>query len=99
MTLLKKAIRTMLANKARYIGSVLLLMISSMMFVMTNTTSINLNNTFSEFSSRNALSDAEFSIDFEMDAAALGGQFAAKVELAARRTAKLYPAKRFGCSP
>ncbi len=91
MTLLKKAIRTMLANKARYIGSVLLLMISSMMFVMTNTTSINLNNTFSEFSSRNALSDAEFSIDFEMDAAALGGQFAAKVELGGTADCEVIP--------
>lgn len=40
MSLLKKVIRSMLEHKARYIGSMLLLTISSMMFVMTNNTSI-----------------------------------------------------------
>lgn len=80
MTLFKKAIRTMLEHKARYIGSILLLIISSMMFVMVNMTSINLNHTFTIFSERNVLSDAEFSTDAAIDAAALSRQFAATVE-------------------
>ncbi len=80
MTLFKKAIRTMLEHKARYIGSILLLMISSMMFVMVNMTSINLNHTFTKFSERSVLSDAEFSTDAVIDAAALSRQFAATVE-------------------
>lgn len=80
MTLFRKVVRTMLEHKSRYIGSMLLLIISSMMFVMVNTTSINLDHTFKAFAERNALSDAEFSTDAEIDAAALGEQFAAKVE-------------------
>lgn len=80
MALFRKVIRTMLEHKSRYIGSMLLLMISSMMFVLLNMTSFNLNHTFAVFSERNVLSDAEFSIDAEIDAAALGRQFAAKVE-------------------
>jgi putative ABC transport system permease protein len=80
MTLFRKVIRTILDHKARYIGSVLLLIISSLMFVMVNMTSINLNNTFTLFSERNALSDAEFSTDAGIDEAALGKQFASSVE-------------------
>lgn len=91
MTLLKKVIRTMLEHKARYVGSMLLLIISSMMFVMLNMTSINLNNTFRAFSERNVLSDAEFSTDAEIDAAALGGQFDAKVELGGTADCEVKP--------
>ena len=80
MALFRKVIRTMLEHKSRYIGSMILLTISSMMFVMLNMTSINLNNAFTVFSERNVLSDAEFSTDAEINAAALGEQFAAKVE-------------------
>jgi putative ABC transport system permease protein len=80
MTLFRKVVRTMLEHKARYIGSMLLLVISSMMFVMTNMTAINLDNTFTTFSERNVLSDAEFSADTEIDATALGEQFEAKIE-------------------
>lgn len=81
MTLFRKVIRTLLEHKARYIGAVLLLIISSMMFIVMNLTSINLNNTFTKFSEQNALSDAEFVTDTDIDAAALGKQFAASVEL------------------
>ncbi len=80
MTLFKKVIRTMLEQKARYIGSMLLLIISSMMFVMMNMTSMNLDNTFTTFSKKNTLSDAEFSTDTEIDVTALGRQFAASIE-------------------
>jgi putative ABC transport system permease protein len=80
MALFKKVMRTMLEHKARYIGSLLLLTISSMMLITMNMTSINLNKTFALFSERNVLSDAEFSTAAEIDAAALGRQFAAKVE-------------------
>ncbi|KAA8678146.1 ABC transporter permease [Clostridium sp. HV4-5-A1G] len=80
MILFKKVIRTMLDHKARYIGSILLLMISSMMFVMMNMTSINLNNTFRIFSEKNLLSDAEFSTTADIDMTAVGRQFDAKVE-------------------
>lgn len=91
MTLFRKVIRTMLEHKARYIGAMLLLMISSMMFVVLNMTSINLNNTFTVFSERNVLSDAEFSTDSEIDAAALGQQFAAKVELGGTADCEVKP--------
>ena len=70
----------MLEHKSRYIGSILLLMISSIMFVMMIMTSINLDKTFKTFSEQNALSDAEFSVNAEIDAAALSGQFNAKIE-------------------
>lgn len=80
MVLFKKAIRTMLEHKARYIGSMLLLLISSMMFITMNLTSMNLDNMFRKFSERNALSDAEFSTDADIGTAALGRQFSAKAE-------------------
>jgi len=81
MILFKKVIRTMLEYKARYIGALLLLMISSMIFVLMTTTSLNLDKTFQTFSQRNLLSDAEFSTNTEIDPAALGREFAAQVEL------------------
>lgn len=80
MALFRKAIRTMAEQKARYIGSMLLLMISSMMFVTLNLTSINLDHAFTTFSEQNALSDAEFSVKAEIDAAQLGSRFAAQIE-------------------
>ncbi|HBC94540.1 MAG TPA: ABC transporter permease [Pelotomaculum sp.] len=91
MTLFRKVIRTMLEYKSRYIGAMLLLTISSMMFVMLNMTSINLNNAFTVFSERNVLSDAEFSTDTEIDTAALGEQFAAKVELGGTADCEVRP--------
>lgn len=91
MTLFRKVIRTMLEHKSRYIGAMLLLTISSMMFVMLNMTSINLNNAFTVFSERNVLSDAEFSTDTEIDTAALGEQFAAKVELGGTADCEVRP--------
>ncbi len=80
MVLFRKVIRTMSENKARYIGSMLLLLISSMMFVMLNTTSANLDHTFTVFSERNALADAEFSTSVEINAEAMEKQFAAQIE-------------------
>lgn len=80
MALFRKILRTILEHKARYIGSMLLLTISSMMFVMLNMTSLNLNNTFTAFSERNLLSDAEFSVNGPLDLAALEKQFSAKIE-------------------
>lgn len=70
----------MLEQKSRYIGSVVLLMISSMMFVLMIMTSANLDNTFRTFSEQNVLSDAEFSVNGEIDVAAFGEQFNAEVE-------------------
>lgn len=81
MVMYKKVIRTMLEHKARYFGSILLLIISSMMFVLPKMTSINLDHTFKTYSERNVLSDAEFSLDAEIDPTSLSEQFAAKVEL------------------
>ncbi len=91
MVLFKKVIRTMLEHKARYIGSMLLLMISSMMFITMNLTSMNLDNMFRKFSERNALSDAEFSTDADIDAAAFGRQFSAKVEGGGTADCKVKP--------
>ena len=91
MTLTKKVIRTMLEHKARYIGSILLLIISGMMFVMPNMTSLNLDHTFTAFSERNVLSDAEFSVDAEIDAAALGEQFRASIELGGTADCEVEP--------
>lgn len=91
MSLLKKVIRSMLEHKARYIGSMLLLTISSMMFVMTNNTSINLERTFLAFSEQNVLSDAEFSADSEIDISTIGENFAAKVELGGTADCEVNP--------
>ncbi len=91
MTLTKKVIRTMQEHKARYIGSILLLIISGMMFVMPNMTSLNLDHTFTVFSERNVLSDAEFSVDAEIDADGLGEQFAAAVELGGTADCEVEP--------
>ena len=91
MTLFKKVIRSMLEHKARYIGSMLLLAISSMMFVMTNNTSINLESTFSAFSEQNVLSDAEFSVDTEIDISTIGENFAAKIELGGTADCEVNP--------
>lgn len=81
MVLFKKAIRSMLEHQARYIGAILLLIISSTMFVMLNNASTNLGNAFTSFSEQNVLSDAEFAIDSEIDLAAAEERFGAKVEL------------------
>lgn len=91
MSLLKKVIRSMLEHKARYIGSMLLLTISSMMFVMTNNTLINLERTFLAFSEQNVLSDAEFSADSEIDISTIGENFAAKVELGGTADCEVNP--------
>ncbi|KPU42533.1 FtsX-like permease family protein [Oxobacter pfennigii] len=91
MALFRKVIRTIFENKARYIGSTLLLVISSMMFVMLNTTSANLDHAFKLFSERNALSDAEFSINGEIDSRDLGKQFTAKVELGGTADCQVHP--------
>jgi len=91
MTLFKKAIRTMREHKARYVGSILLLIISSMMLVMANNTSINLDHTFTSFSEQNVLSDAEFSVDTSIDITALGKHFDAKVELGGTADCEVNP--------
>ncbi|WP_313370260.1 FtsX-like permease family protein [Sedimentibacter sp.] len=94
MTLYKKVIRSMLEHKARYIGSMLLLTISSMMFVMTNNTSVNLENTFTSFSQQNLLSDAEFSIDTEFDISSFSEKFAAKIELGGTADCEVEPGQK-----
>ncbi|WP_334074499.1 MULTISPECIES: ABC transporter permease [Paenibacillus] len=99
MTLLKKVTRTMLEHKSRYIGSMLLLMISSMMFVMLNMTSANLIYTFKTFSERNVLSDAEFSTDTAIDAAALSRQFAAKLEIGGTADSEVKPGQTLRVFP
>lgn len=94
MMMFKKVIRSMLEHKARYIGSMLLLIISSMMLVMANNTSINLDNTFTSFSEQNVLSDAEFSIDTNIDITTLGEQFNAKVELGGIADCEVKPGQK-----
>lgn len=91
MALFKKVIRTMLEHKARYMGSMLLLMISSMMFITMNMTSMNLDNMFKKFSGQNVLSDAEFSTAAAIDTAAFGRQFAAKVEVGSTADCQVKP--------
>lgn len=91
MMLFKKVIRSMLEHKARYIGSMILLIISSMMLVMANNTSMNLDHTFTSFAEQNALSDAEFSVDTNIDITTLGEQFGAKVELGGTADCEVKP--------
>lgn len=94
MTLFKKVIRSMLEHRARYIGSILLLVISSMMFIMASNTSVNLQRTFRAFSEQNVLSDAEFSVDTEIDIATIGEKFDAKVELGGAADCEVKPGQR-----
>lgn len=91
MVLFKKAIRSMLEHQARYIGAILLLIISSTMFVMLNNASTNLGNAFTSFSEQNVLSDAEFAIDSEIDLAAAEERFGAKVELGGTADCEIRP--------
>lgn len=91
MVLFKKAIRSMLEHQARYIGAILLLIISSTMFVMLNNASTNLGNAFTSFSEQNVLSDAEFTIDSEIDLAAAEERFGAKVELGGTADCEIRP--------
>lgn len=94
MILFKKAMRSMLEQKASYIGAILLLMISSMMFVVMNNTSLNLNRAFTAFSQNNLLADAEFSVDREIDTAALSKEFAAQVELGGTADCEVRPGQK-----
>lgn len=87
----RKVIRTMLKHKSRYIGSMLLLMISSMMFVLPNMTSINMDKTFKTLSEQNVLSDAEFSVNAEINETALSEEFHAKVELGGTADCEVEP--------
>jgi len=81
MALSKKALRSILENKARYIGSALLLLISSMLFIALIQTSSSISNTFEAYSKENALSDAEFTLSDPIDAAAYEANYKAAIEL------------------
>lgn len=80
MALFQKAKRTMLQNKAQYLGALLMIIISCMLFVTMNMVSINLDHTFKAFSERNVLGDAEFYVESVLNADEIQNKFDAKIE-------------------
>ncbi len=85
MVLNKKIIRTIKENKGQYLGAFLIILISSLMFVLMNLVSVNLKNTFENLSGEYVLCDAEFSTEGSVDIAALEKQFNAIVEPCAKQ--------------
>ncbi|MDR1768289.1 MAG: ABC transporter permease [Propionibacteriaceae bacterium] len=71
----------MAEHKGRYIGSTLLLLLASMLLVTMYQASLDLEQTFDAEARLGNLSDAEFTLDQPIDAAALAAQFDADVEL------------------
>ncbi len=80
MVMLKKVIRTIYEHKGQYLGALILIFVSSTLFVMLNMVASNLDNTFNRFSQKNVLSDAEFYTNETIDINAIENQFNAKAE-------------------
>lgn len=80
MALYKKVKRTILENKAQYLGALLMIIISCMLFVTLNMVAANLDNIFSAFSSKNQLGDAEFYVDSQLNTTEMESKFDAKIE-------------------
>lgn len=91
MILFRKTLRTMLENKAQYLGAFLMVLISSMLMVAMTLVAANLENLFNIFSSNNQLADAEFSLASEMDLKDLPERFNAVIEQSSLADYELNP--------
>jgi putative ABC transport system permease protein len=80
MILFRKVIRTIGEHKGRYVGSALLVLIGSLMFIVMLGTAGNLDRTFTTFAETNAMSDVEFATDTTADTASLAQRFDADIE-------------------
>lgn len=91
MALLRKALRTILSNKAQYLGAFVMVLISSMLLVGMNMVADNLGVIFDAFSAHNVLGDAEFSTDSEIDIESLATRFDAVIEKSSVADVDLQP--------
>jgi putative ABC transport system permease protein len=63
MIINKKIKRTMLENKSQYLGSLVLIILSCLLFTMLNLLSVNMSRLFSDFSENYTQEDADFMTD------------------------------------
>lgn len=80
MVLLRKSLRTIKENKAKYFGVFFMILISSMLIIGMTMVAGNLGNIFDSFSATNMLGDAEFAIGAEIDIESLEDRFDAVIE-------------------
>lgn len=80
MALQRKITRTLMENKAQYLGAFFMVLISSMLFVGMNLVANNLGTIFGTFSENNQLGDAAFSVDSDLAIDSLETQFNARIE-------------------
>lgn len=80
MPLLHKTFRTIMENKAQYLGIFIMVLVSSMLLVGMTMVADNLGHIFESFSANNRLADAEFSTDTAIDIDALEKRFNAIIE-------------------
>ena len=78
--LFRKVVRSMMEHKSRYIGSILLLVLCSLMMVMMGGASQNLDIAYQALANGHVLSDAEFSMNADTDMTALAKGFDARIE-------------------
>jgi putative ABC transport system permease protein len=70
----------MMEHKAQYIGALVMVMVSCLLFVAMMMVSNNLDSMFNDFSSNNVLGDAEFQVERPLDITMLESKFDAKIE-------------------
>jgi putative ABC transport system permease protein len=80
MILLRKTFRTMLGNKAQFLGAFAMVLISSLLMVGTTMVGDNLGIIFDGFSTNHLLGDAEFTTRNELDTDSLESRFDAVIE-------------------
>lgn len=91
MILLRKTLRTMRENKARYLGAFCMVLISSMLIVGMTIVAANLGRIFDTFSTNNQLADAEFETSTELDLERLETRFDALIEQSSMVDVALQP--------
>jgi putative ABC transport system permease protein len=91
MTLLRKTLRTIRANKGQYLGAFIMVFISSMLLVGMTMVANNLGIIFDAFSTTNQLGDAEFFTPAALDIADLESRFDASIEQSSVADVELMP--------
>lgn len=84
MVINRKIKRTMFENKSQYVGSLVLIIISCLLYTMFNQLAVNMSNMTSSFEKNYAQEDASFTIDKNLnDIKSLEDKFNMKIEKAA----------------
>jgi putative ABC transport system permease protein len=80
MIFLRRTLRTMRDNKGRYLGALVMVLISSLLIVGMTTVAANLDRIFDAFSLNQQLADAEFETTAAPDLTDLATRFDARIE-------------------